>query len=134
MADDRERILDAVFEAWNSGEFEAGVDRFFDPEVEFHPGLVPPGEGAHYVGREGVKDWMRAVRDSWVAVTVEPGERIEIARDRILSIDRWHFEGRDGIEVEEALPTAFTFGGGLIVRVNGYTSRPEAFAALGLEG
>jgi hypothetical protein len=105
-----------------------------DPEVDFNPGLVPPGEVASFRGPEGVKDWARAVNELWVGVVIEPRERIEITPDQLLSIDLWRFEGRDGIEVQEELPSAFAFRDGLIVRVTGFTSRPEAFAALGLEG
>ena len=78
--------------------------------------------------------WIRNVSDAWVAVTVEPKERIQIASDRILAIDRWMFRGRDGIEVEEELPTAYTFRAGLVVRVEGFTDRTEAFEAVGLAG
>jgi ketosteroid isomerase-like protein len=133
MPDENANIIDALFEAWNRRDFEDGVDRYVDPDVDFNPGLVPPGEGTQFRGREGVKEWMRTVNDSWVAVTIEPGERIDIGADRLLSIDRWHFEGRDGIEVEEELPTEFAFRDGLVVRVRGFTSRPEAEAALGLD-
>ena len=77
-------------------------------------------------------EWIRNVSDAWIAATVEPEERIELASDRILAIDRWRFRGRDGTEVEEELPTAYTFRDGLIVRINGFTDRAEAFAALGL--
>lgn len=72
------------------------------------------------------------MNDAWVAVTVEPKERIEVASDRILAIDLWQFEGRDGIKVEAELPTALTFRDRLIVRIDGFTSRSEAFEALGL--
>jgi hypothetical protein len=74
----------------------------------------------------------RNVNDAWVVVTVEPEERIEVGSDRILAIDRWRFQGRDGIEIEEELPTLLTFRNGLIVRVDGFTNRPEALAAAGL--
>ena len=69
--------------------------------------------------------------DAWVAVTVVP-ERIDVASDRILSIDRWRLTGRDGIQVEEELSTAYTFRNGLIVRLDSFTDRAEALAAVGL--
>ena len=65
----------------------------------------------------------------WVATRVEPKERIEISNGRILAIDLWHFHGRDGIEVEEELPTIFTFRNGLIVRIDGFTDRTQALEA-----
>jgi hypothetical protein len=132
MSEENVEILRAILEAWNRQDFEESVLRYMDPEVEFHPGLLPPGEDTQYVGREGVMDWARNVNDAWEAVTVEPGQRIDVASDRILAIDRWRFEGRDGIQVEEELPTAFTFRDGLIVRVDGFTDKAEALETVGL--
>jgi ketosteroid isomerase-like protein len=132
MSEENLQILRALDEAWNGKDFESGVIRYFDPEVEFNPGLLPPGEDTHYLGREGVMDWIGNVNDAWKEVTVQPGQRIDIAGDRVLAIDRWHFEGRDGIQVEEELPTVFTFRDGLIVRVDGFTDKAEALEAVGL--
>ena len=133
MSTANEEILRLMFEAWNRREFEAAVLRYVDEDVEFHPGLQPPGENTQYAGRDGVREWVRNVNDAWIAVSVERRETIELASDRILSIDLWRFEGRDGIEVEEELPTAYTFRDGLIVQIDGFTNRAEAFRALGLE-
>jgi ketosteroid isomerase-like protein len=118
-------------EAWNRQDFD-GVLQYLDPEVEFHPGPLPPGEDARYLGHQGVREWIRNVTDAWVEVSFEPKERIEIASDRILAIDRWFFRGRDGIEIEEELPTAYTFRNGLIVRVDGFTDKSEALKVVGL--
>jgi ketosteroid isomerase-like protein len=132
MSEENMEILQALGEAWNRKDFENGVLRYFDPDVEFNPGLLPPGEDKQYLGREGVMDWIRNVNDAWKGVTVEPGQRIDIASDRVLAIDRWRFEGRDGIQIEEELPTVFTFRDGLIVRVDGFTDKAEALEAVGL--
>ena len=132
MSEENLQILQALDEAWNGKDFENGVIRYFDPEVQFNPGLLPPGEDTHYLGREGVMDWIRNVNDAWKEVTVEPGQRIDVAGDRVLAIDRWHFEGRDGIQVEEELPTVFTFREGLIVRVDGFTDKAKALETVGL--
>jgi ketosteroid isomerase-like protein len=124
-------ILRRMFETWNRRDFD-GLGQFFDAAVELYPGLQPPGEQARYIGHDGVNEWIRNVNDLWVAVTVEPLERIENESKQVLSIDRWHFQGRGGIEVTEELPTLFTFENGLIVRVNGFTDRVEALVAAGL--
>jgi len=131
MSQENIEILQRMFGAWNNRDFDALVE-FYDPEGEFNPGLLPPGEETRYVGREGVNKWIWNVNDAWVAVTAEPEERFEVGSDRILAIDRWHFRGRDGIEIEEELPTLFTFRNGLIVRVDGFTNRAEALEAAGL--
>ena len=131
MSQENVEILRRLFETWNRGDFDA-VAAFYDPEVEFNPGRLPPGEKTRYIGREGVKEWIRNANDEWDSVTAEPEERIEVGSDRILAIDRWHFHGGDGIEIEEELPTIFTFRNGLIVRGDGFTDRAEALEAVGL--
>ena len=68
MSRENIEILQRMFEAWNSGDCDALVE-FYDPEVEFNPGLLPPGEETRYIGREGVNEWIRNVNDAWVAVT-----------------------------------------------------------------
>ena len=132
MSEENVEIVRRVFEAWNRADF-GDFAEFFDPKVEFNPGLLPPGEETRYIGREGVNEWIRNINDAWVAVTAEPEQRIEVGSDRILTIDRWHFQGRDGIEIEEELPTLLTFRNGLIVRVDGFTDQAEALEAAGLE-
>ena len=109
MSQENAAIIDALYDAFNRRDFDDGVVRYADREVEFHPGLLPPGEGTRYLGHRGVREWLGNVADAWVAVTVVPKERIDVASDRILSIDRWRFTGRDGIQVEEELlpPTRF---------------------------
>ena len=131
MSEENVEVVRRLFEAWNRGDF-GDIAEFFDPEVEFNPGLLPPGEETRYIGREGVNEWIRNLNDAWVVVTAEPEERIEVGSDRILTIDRWHFQGRDGIEIEEELPTLLTFRNGLIVRVDGFSDRADALEAAGL--
>lgn len=68
----------------------------------------------------------------WDAVTAEPQEMLETEDGRVLSVDRWRFRGRDGIELERELPNLFTFRGGLILRIDGFTETAEALEAAGL--
>jgi ketosteroid isomerase-like protein len=130
MSDENVEIVRLIHEAWNSDP--ASILSYIDPEVDFNPGLLPPGEDTKYVGHEGVRKWIANVRDMWGTVTVKPQETIEVASDRVLAIHRWRFEGRDGIEVEEELATAFTLRDSLVVRVDGFTDRGEALEAVGL--
>ena len=131
MAGENVENLRLMYEAFNRRDFDGAV-AYFDPEVEFYPGILPPDQEAGYRGRQEVSEWMRIATEAWVAVTAEPKERLEIESDRLLAIDRWIFRGRDEIEIEQELPTAFTFRGGLIVRVDGFTDKVEALKALGL--
>ena len=120
-----------MFEAFNRRDIDGALG-YYDPEVEFHPGLLPPDQESGFRGREGVMEWFRGITDVWAAVTAERKETLESPSGEILTFDQWFFRGRDGIEVEEELPTAFAFRDGLIVRVNGFTDRAEALKAVGL--
>ena len=123
--------LRLMYEAFNRRDVD-GTLSYFDPKVEFYPGILPPDQDADYLGHQGVREWMRAATEPWVKVMAEPIERIKISSERLLAIDRWLFRGRDGIEIERELPTVFTFRDGLIVRVDGFTDKAEALEAAGL--
>ena len=130
MSEENIEIVRLIHDAWNRDP--ASILSYIDPEVDFNPGLLPPGEDTSYVGHEGVRKWIANVRDMWGTVMVELQETIEVGSDRVLAVARWRFEGRDGIEVEEELPTAFTLRDGLVIRVDGFTDKAEALKAAGL--
>ncbi|MGA8805661.1 MAG: nuclear transport factor 2 family protein [Solirubrobacterales bacterium] len=106
---------------------------YLDPEVVLRPGVRPPDDpNEEYVGREAYrKFWVSIVTGPWEAVVVEPKEVVEAEDGRVLSVDLWRFLGRDGIEIERELPTLFTFRGGLIARIDGFTDKREALEAAG---
>jgi ketosteroid isomerase-like protein len=117
-------------------EIDLGSDdllQYLDSEVELYPGIRAPDQGTRYVGHEGWTEFIGGATEAWESVDIEPKERLETADGRILAIDRWLFRGRDGIELERELPTLFTFGNGLIVRIDGFTDLAEARAAAGLD-
>ncbi len=116
--------------------YEADLDsqdvlQYLDPGVELYPGIDAPDQHMRYVGREGWSEFIAGATEAWESVTIEPEEIIETG-DRILSIDRWVFRGRDGIEIDRELPTIFTFRNGLIVRIDGFTDKAQALEAAGL--
>ena len=80
-----------------------------------------------------METFFRLATDPWETVTAEPEAMLEGPGDRVLVLDRWHFRGRGGIEINDELANAYTFRDGLIVRIDGYTDRAEARAAVGLD-
>ena len=129
MSPDNLDTLRAFYEAEPDGE---DVLQYLDPNVELYPGIEAPDQHMKYVGRDGWSEFIEGATEAWESVDMEPKEIIEATGNRILSIDRWIFRGRDGIEIERELPTLFTFRDGLIVRVDGFTDRAEALKAAGL--
>ena len=128
MSQENVEILRLVYEADLDSQ---DVLQYLDPEVELYPGIDAPDQHMRYVGREGWSEFIAGAIEAWESVTIEPKEIIETG-DRILSIDRWVFRGRDGIEIDRELPTIFTFRNGLIVRIDGFTDKAQALEAAGV--
>ena len=128
MSRENVEILRLVYEADLDSQ---DVLQYPDPEVELYPGIDAPDQHMRYVGREGWSEFIAGATEAWESVTIEPKEIIETG-DRILSIDRWVFRGRDGIEIDRELPTIFTFRNGLIVRIDGFTDKAQALEAAGV--
>jgi len=132
MSEENAEILRAFNEAFNNRDFDDSL-RYLDPAVEVVPGVRAPDRlDPKLLGHEGWKEFIRVDIGGWEAATAEPLERIETEDGRILSIDLWRLRGREGIEIERELPTLYTFRDGLIVRIDGFTEKAEAFEAAGL--
>jgi ketosteroid isomerase-like protein len=132
MSEENVEKLRAVYAAFNRGDFNGLVD-YVGPDVELHPGVMAPDSQEQYRGRQGLREFFVTVATGpWEVVTVEPKEMIATEDGRILSVDRWRFRGRDGIEIERELPNLFTFRDGLILRIDGFPDRDDALEAAGL--
>jgi ketosteroid isomerase-like protein len=131
MSQENVEVLGAFYEAWNCGDIDQGLT-YVDPDVEVYPGVQAPDAETRYLGRQGFRDFFVAATGAWEGVTAEPKELLEAEDDRILSLDTWHFRGRDGIQIDRELPNLFTFSDGLISKVQGFTNRDEALEAAGL--
>ena len=131
MSEEDIKILGALYEACNHRDFDGAV-QYMDRAVEIGLGVRAPDRDSALLGHDGWKEFIRVDIETWEAVTVEPLERIETEDGRILSVDLWHFRGRDGIQIERELPTLFTFRDGLIARIEGFTEKAEALEATGL--
>jgi ketosteroid isomerase-like protein len=131
MSDENRQVLARLNEAFNRRDLDDALS-CLDPEVEMHPGIQVPDEEKLYRGREGMRDWYRNATDPWETIGVDHREVIDCPGDRILTVERWMFRGRDGIELEIELPNLYTFRNGLILRIDGFTDRGEAAKAAGL--
>jgi ketosteroid isomerase-like protein len=131
MSEENLEILRCLNKAFNRRDIDDAI-QYLDPEVELHPGVQVPDEESQYLGRDGLTEWFRSATDPWEMITVEHQELIDLPGDRVLAIERWVFRGRDGIELELELPNVYTFRDGLIVRIDGFTDKAEAFEAAGL--
>jgi ketosteroid isomerase-like protein len=125
--------LRATFEAYNRRDFDDAL-KYAHPDVELHPAISElPDLDSRYRGRDEVKRFFEVITNHWETHVVEPEETIEIPGDRVLAVERWHARGRHGIELDFALTEVYTFRDGLIVRIDGFRERAEAFEAAGLQ-
>ena len=131
MSEENIAILGAMYDAFNLRAFDDAL-RYVDPEVELYPGVIAPDHDGKLLGHAGWHEFIRIAIGAWETVSVEPKERIETEDGRILSLDLWRFQGRDGIGIERELPTLYAFRDGLIVRIDGFTDYAEALEAAGL--
>lgn len=131
MSQQNLETLRRLHEAFNRRDIDGAV-QYLDPEVELHPGIQVPDEESRYLGRDGLTEWFRSATEPWEMITVEHRELIDPPGDRVLAVERWVFRGRDGIELELELPNLYTFRDGLIIRIDGFTDKPEALEAAGL--
>jgi ketosteroid isomerase-like protein len=129
MAQENVEMVWRGYEHFNrSGEVDYSV---LDPEIvydlsrrTFDP-LV-------FHGHEGVREFLRLVREQWGSRRMEPQDLID-AGDRVVASVRLVGVGRQsGVETTANAAHVWTFRDGKIVRLTVFQTMEEAFEALGL--
>jgi len=101
------------------------------PEIEYVP-IMAVLEGQVYRGHEGVKRWMKELFEHWE--TFEPiGEEFHERGDTVIALGRWHARGKaSGAQLDNEPATwVVEFRNARMTRLQTYTSRAEAFEAVG---
>jgi ketosteroid isomerase-like protein len=120
----------AVYAEWATGNFRASED-LYDPLVLFIPIADFPTAG-HYLGKQGVRDFMLGFLAAWTNLTIEAEELTEVG-DSVLVAARWRGIGKEsGARTEKQVFDVWTFRGPLATRVEFFPTRAEALEALGL--
>jgi ketosteroid isomerase-like protein len=120
----------AVYEEWAKGNFRAGVN-LYDPLVLFIPFADFPA-ASHYLGTDGVTEFMRAFLAAWTNLTMEAEDVVE-AGDSVVVTTRWRGVGREsGARTEKRVFDVWTFRGRAVTRVEFFLDRDEALEAVGL--
>ena len=132
MSQENVEMLRRAYEAFNRGDREGAVAGFA-PEAEYvvTTGQIP-GAGGVYRGPEGYRRFL----ESWWSEFDEPGievhELIETG-DQVLASLKLRGRGRQsGVETSWDIWQIWTVRAGMVVRGQGFTSREEALAAVGL--
>jgi hypothetical protein len=118
--------VEAWLAAWNSQEAEP-IIQIADPQIEVH--AVTLGiDGRHYVGHEGLRQWMRDIRDRFHArsraESVEP-----LADDAVMVRGRLFMQSEFGGEEEQVFAMVVHLERGRARWIGTFFSAADAKAA-----
>ena len=129
MSQENVEIVQAAFEAWNTGDWDA-VPELFDPNVVIRPSDDWPEPGP-FVGQEAVIRWFGQLREAWDAQTTEPISDFKIIADHVVVRFIWRTTGR-GPEANMEISILYTFRKGKISGMDYFWDHADALKAVGL--
>ena len=116
--------------------FPRGVDEMLpsvDPEIELHTAIVGGAEGNIYRGHEGFRQWFADSFESFEELQNEWTEFRDLG-GRVLAFGHVRARGRGSrMELDSPMGWVFTVRRGKLVKAEGFLSRDEALAAVGLQ-
>ena len=130
MSQENVDAVRAVYDEWVKGNFRAGLD-LFDSLVLFvsHPNMP---EAGHYLGIDGIEEYMRRYLDAWTNLAFAAEELIE-AGDSVVVAAHQSAVGREsGTPVEVRYFNVWTFRGHAVIRLEVFQQRADALEAVGL--
>jgi ketosteroid isomerase-like protein len=113
--------------AYNRRDFDAAVE-FFDPDIEW---VLPAHQSSDSCqGPRAIKRFWRGLDETFEELRLDPQEAVD-AGDRVAIRLRYYLRGKgSGVEMESELyHQVATFRDGMMVRIEYFTSWPEALAA-----
>jgi ketosteroid isomerase-like protein len=119
-------------EAANRGDIEAALEEF-DPEVEWHPGLLMSleGDATVYRGHEGIRVLYGEFDELFDNVHWEYAEIRDLG-DRVVGIGRFRMRGKgSGAETETPICSVVDFKNGKAIQVRTYLDPKDALGAAG---
>ncbi len=124
-----ELIRDA-YRRVNGGGFAALAD-LLDPRFEMD---APQGvESSQAHDKEGLGEWFRKMDEIWEELRFDPKEMTDLDEERVLAVvHTWAHASGSGIEISQDLTYVWTLRDRRVVRLNTYSTKAEALAALGL--
>ena len=129
MVQGKLKVVRSMYDAFSRGDFEA-VGTHIHPEAELRPALEPLEYPGVMRGRAAITEFLQSL-SLWDSREVEFEEVIETGR-HLVAVERWRVSGRDRIELDFRIVDVYTFLDGLIVRVDGFRDKAEAFEVVGL--
>jgi ketosteroid isomerase-like protein len=103
-----------------------------DPEFEMFEAPALPG-AAHVSGLEQLKSYAFGWQRNWSQWNWREEELVEVPQDRVLMVATLWLRGlRSEVEVERRWAYVFTVRDGRLLRQEGYDTKQDALAAVGL--
>ena len=118
------------YEALERGDLETFQElarERLGPDFEFH--LV--WDGRVLKGFEGTQEWIADTRETWEGYSQKLEEIVELGDHVVVVVSVSGRGGESGVPVGQQLAIVWTFEGERALRARSFTSRAEAFAALG---
>jgi ketosteroid isomerase-like protein len=131
MSQENVEVMQAVFEAWNTGRMDA-IREMSDPRVIL---WMPEGwpEPGPFVGRDSVMRQFEQLRETWNADAFELISDFVDVADHVLVRYIWRGAGH-GPEAKVEVTGIYTLRNAKIVLVENVWDHAEALKAVGLEG
>jgi ketosteroid isomerase-like protein len=131
MSQENVEIVRRVWEAAERRDTDA-VFALYDPAIVWESRYVGPIEGGLYHGHEGVRQFFRDWLESFETYHAQAETFIEAGSKVVVG---YRVSGRgqgSGIEIEMSRWNVYGIRNGLVIRVEIFESKAEAFEAVGL--
>jgi ketosteroid isomerase-like protein len=125
-------LVRRMFDAFAQRDVESMLE-VIGPEVEFYaPTAELANEGRPYVGHDGIRQYLADVERIWQELDVMPSEFREVD-EHVIAFGRVYGRGEGGYIQDSPAQWVIEVRGERIVRIEVFTNRSAALAALGLE-
>ena len=129
MSQENVEVVQAVFDTWNAGDFDAFRETF-DPDAIIVRGLEGWPEPGPFVGREAILGQFERIRQTWDAEALEAISLID-GGDRVVA--RWAWRGAGhGPDWNMEATVVCTLRKGQIFLLEYFWNHAEALETLGL--
>jgi len=124
--------LTRIYEAWERGDFTAGVAVFeqtatlvIDPEI--------PDAGV-YVGSDGIRSYMTRFLEAWGSLTIAAESFKDVGDTVLVKVKQTGIGQDSGVPVTLDYFHLWTFRGGMVIRLESVLSEAKALEAVGPSG
>jgi ketosteroid isomerase-like protein len=132
MSQENVESLRRGFDDFAQGDVDAVLNRL-DPDVDWHPAIVPILGVDTIRGREGVRKFLtRDLFEGFDEFRLEPLAYEDLG-DAVLVTARYTGRGEStGVEIDQTFASLYTFRDGVIVSMRDYSTRDQALEAAGV--